>query len=180
MSRNRVVRTLQLLFPGVLLASVSFAQVVTATLTGSITDSSGASVPNATVKVTEQSTGVARSSTTSVDGVYNVPYLNPGVYKVEVDAAGFKKYSQENVRLDVSTTARLDATLTPGSPNETVTVTAEAPALHVDAAAAAALLAIEKAHPGIYNIAEPSGYLATEKAQRELGFDPSFRLDAHG
>jgi nucleoside-diphosphate-sugar epimerase len=56
---------------------------------------------------------------------------------------------------------------------------AESPALHVDAAATAALLAIEHAHPGIYNIAEPSGYLSTEKAQRELGFDPSFRLDAH-
>ena len=55
---------------------------------------------------------------------------------------------------------------------------AEAPALHVDAAAAAALLAIEKAHPGIYNIAEPSGYLSIEKAQRELDFDPSFRLNA--
>src|SRR5262250_4001386 len=60
----------------------------------------------------------------------------------------------------------------------TGTDTAETPSLHVDAAAAAALLAIEKAKPGIYNIAEPSGYLSTEKAQRELGFDPSFRLDA--
>jgi nucleoside-diphosphate-sugar epimerase len=57
---------------------------------------------------------------------------------------------------------------------------AEAPALHVDAAAAAALLALEKARAGIYNIAEPSGYLSIEKARRELGFDPSFRLDAHG
>jgi nucleoside-diphosphate-sugar epimerase len=53
---------------------------------------------------------------------------------------------------------------------------AEAPSLHVDAAAAAALLAIEKARPGIYNIAEPSGYLSVEKARRDLGFDPSFRL----
>ena len=52
---------------------------------------------------------------------------------------------------------------------------AEPPALHVDAAAAAALLAIERAHPGIYNIAEPCAYLSTEKAQRELGFDPAFR-----
>jgi len=56
---------------------------------------------------------------------------------------------------------------------------AEAPSLHVDAAAAAALLAIEKAHTGIYNIAEPSAYFSIAKAQRELGFDPSFRLDAH-
>jgi len=53
---------------------------------------------------------------------------------------------------------------------------AEAPALHVDAAAAGALLAIEKARNGTYNMAEPNGYLSTEKARRELGFDASFRL----
>src|SRR5262249_23914383 len=60
----------------------------------------------------------------------------------------------------------------------TGTNTAEAPALHVDAAAWAAVLAIEKARRGIYNIAELSEYLSTEKAQRELGFDASVRLKA--
>jgi nucleoside-diphosphate-sugar epimerase len=60
----------------------------------------------------------------------------------------------------------------------TGTNTAEAPALHVDAAAWAAVLAIEKARRGIYNIAEPSGYLSTEKARRELGFDANVRLNA--
>jgi nucleoside-diphosphate-sugar epimerase len=56
--------------------------------------------------------------------------------------------------------------------------TAEAPALHVDAAAWAAVLAIEKAHRGIYNIAETRGYLSTEKARRDLGFNASVRLNA--
>jgi nucleoside-diphosphate-sugar epimerase len=56
--------------------------------------------------------------------------------------------------------------------------TADAPALHVDAAAWAAVLAIEKARSGIYNIAEPSEYLSTDKARRELGFDASVRLNA--
>ena len=60
----------------------------------------------------------------------------------------------------------------------TGTNAAEAPALHVDAAAAAAVLALEKAQRGIYNIAEPSGYLSTEKARRELGFDANVRLNA--
>jgi nucleoside-diphosphate-sugar epimerase len=60
----------------------------------------------------------------------------------------------------------------------TGTNTAEAPALHVDAAAWAAVLAIEKARRGIYNIAEPSQYLSTDRAQRELGFDASVRLNA--
>jgi len=52
----------------------------------------------------------------------------------------------------------------------------EPPSLHVEAAASAASLAIERARRGIYNIAEPSGYLSTEKVSRELGFDPGFRL----
>jgi hypothetical protein len=133
MSRTAAV-LLAALGLGLMVHPAGFSQVVTATLTGSVTDSSGASVPNATVKVTEQSTAIVRSTSTSVDGVYNVPYLNPGVYRVEVDATGFKKYSQENVTLNVSTTARLDATLTPGSANETVTVTADAPALQTDRA----------------------------------------------
>jgi nucleoside-diphosphate-sugar epimerase len=55
----------------------------------------------------------------------------------------------------------------------------EAPSLHVDAAASATLLPIEKAHSGIYNIAEPNRYLSTEKARRLLGFDPNFRLSSH-
>ncbi|HEX3604129.1 MAG TPA: NAD(P)-dependent oxidoreductase [Steroidobacteraceae bacterium] len=56
----------------------------------------------------------------------------------------------------------------------------EAPSLHVDAAASAVLLVIGKEHPGVYNIAEQSGYLSIAKARNELGFDPDFRLDARG
>ncbi len=113
---------------------VGFGQVVTATLTGSITDSSGASVPNATVKVSEHSTGVVRTTTTSVDGVYNFAYLLPGSYLVEVEASGFKKLSQDNVQLDVSTTTRWDAQLTLGSSQESITITAEAAQLQTDRA----------------------------------------------
>jgi nucleoside-diphosphate-sugar epimerase len=51
----------------------------------------------------------------------------------------------------------------------------EPPSVHVDAVAHATVLAIERGH-GIYNVADPSGYLSTEKAQRELGFDAEFRV----
>jgi hypothetical protein len=112
----------------------SLAQVVTATLTGTVLDSSGATVPNAKVTVTEASTGVTRVTTTSNDGIYNVPYLNPGNYKVEAEAAGFMKISKTDVRLDVSTTARVDLTLTPGSASETVTVSGQAPPLQTERA----------------------------------------------
>ncbi|MGY8662507.1 NAD(P)-dependent oxidoreductase [Bradyrhizobium sp. UFLA05-109] len=63
-------------------------------------------------------------------------------------------------------------------PNTGSDIAGEAPSLHVDAAASAALLAVEKTRKGIFNIAEPSAYLSVEKAQRELGFDPHFRQDA--
>jgi nucleoside-diphosphate-sugar epimerase len=53
---------------------------------------------------------------------------------------------------------------------------AGSPGLHVDAAAQAAVLAIERGAPGAYNIAEPSPHATTDKAQRELGFDPGFRM----
>jgi nucleoside-diphosphate-sugar epimerase len=55
-------------------------------------------------------------------------------------------------------------------------VPGEPPSLHVDAAAAAALLAIEKGRIGIYNIAEPNSYISTEKARSELGFDAAYRF----
>ncbi len=62
-------------------------------------------------------------------------------------------------------------------PNTGTDAAPEPPSLHVDAAASAALLAIENARPGIYNIAEQCRYLTTEKSRRELGFDPDFRLN---
>jgi nucleoside-diphosphate-sugar epimerase len=55
---------------------------------------------------------------------------------------------------------------------------ADAPSVHVDAAAGAALLAIQGARPGLYNVAEPCAYLSSEKAKRELGWDPWFRRPA--
>jgi hypothetical protein len=124
----------QVIVSAALFGGVCRSQVVTATLTGTVLDSSGATIPNAKVTVTEKSTGVVRSTTTSTDGVFNVPYLNPGNYRVDAEAPNFKKFSQDNVRLDVSTTARIDITLSPGSPTETVTVTGEAPSLQTDRA----------------------------------------------
>jgi gentisate 1,2-dioxygenase len=64
-------------------------------------------------------------------------------------------------------------------PGTGTAATNDVPCLHVDAAAFAALLAIEKAHRGVYNIAEPNGYLSIEKARLEFGFDPYLRLSEH-
>ena len=115
------------------IALPSHAQVVTATLTGSVNDSSGAVVPDATVLATETSTGVARTTTTSAEGVYTLPFLPPGNYRIDIQKTGFKTVTQI-LQLDVSSVGRVNATLSPGSQTETVQVTAEAPLLQVESA----------------------------------------------
>ncbi len=115
-------------------APASVAQVVSATLTGTVTDSSGASVPGAVVTATETNTGVIRSTQTSAEGVYSLPFLNPGTYRVDVEKEGFKKFTEANLELDVSSVGRVNAMLTPGSQKETVQVTAETPLLQTETA----------------------------------------------
>src|SRR6185312_244968 len=77
------------------------AQVVGGTLSGTVTDPSGAAVPNAAVNVKNNATGVATDVTTNNDGLYNAPNLNPGVYTVTITATGFQKSVQNNVTMTV-------------------------------------------------------------------------------
>src|SRR5262249_6749570 len=94
-------------------------------MTGTITDASGAVVPNASVTVTNQATSVADKTVTSSAGTYSFKGLPPGRYEVTVEAPGFKKGIQSNVPVEVSTTATLDMVLATGAATETVQVTAD-------------------------------------------------------
>jgi len=107
-------------------------QAVTSTLLGTVVDSSGAVVPNAAVTATETRTGVTKKAATSAEGNYTIPYLIPGVYRVEVEITGFKKFSRDNVELKIAAAIRVDARLEPGSVSETVEVKAESPLLQTD------------------------------------------------
>jgi hypothetical protein len=115
-------------------APAIWAQAVSATLVGTVTDSSGAVVPNAGVSATEVKTGVSRKTSTTADGVYTIPYLAPGQYKIEIESSGFKKFSRDGVDLPISATVRVDATLEPGAVTETIEVKAESPLLQTDRA----------------------------------------------
>lgn len=118
-----------------LLAALSFngwSQAVTATLVGTISDSSGAVVTDAQVTITETQTGVTRRTTTNADGLYSQPYLPPGLYTVEAEKAGFKKVSRQNIQLQVASTVRVDFSLEPGMLTETIQVSAESPLLQTD------------------------------------------------
>src|SRR5262245_26357575 len=108
---------------------LAFAQVDRATVAGTVKDSSGAVVPGATVTVTNVATNVAATQQTTETGSFLAVNLIPGQYRVDVELSGFKKYSQ-NVVLEVGQRARVDATLSVGNLNETVSVEGTSPLLN--------------------------------------------------
>src|SRR4051812_2344158 len=86
----------------------------TGTLVGTVTDSSGAVVADASVKITNNGTGQSRTVTTNAVGSYQAAQLQVGNYNVEVTSPGFKKYEQTGVVLNVNDTARVDGVLQVG------------------------------------------------------------------
>jgi hypothetical protein len=87
------------------------AQVLYGSLTGNVTDPSGAALPGAGVEALNVATGVAREDTAGSAGVYRFPELLPGIYKVTISAPGFTTLVTENVRVDANTVRRVDAQL---------------------------------------------------------------------
>jgi hypothetical protein len=93
---------------------------------GTVTDPSQSAIPQASVKVTNQETGIARETTTDSQGNFNVPSLVQGVYRVEVTAPAFQRQVQENIRLDIGGSVKADFQLSVGQVTETVQVEATA------------------------------------------------------
>ena len=118
-----------------LLAPAGFAQTITATVTGAVTDPNGAVVPNASVKATSAATGQTKSVTTDGEGRYTLPFLQPGVYSLAVEATGFSRSTRTGVTLEVAQTATLDFALQVGQADNTVEISSTAPLLATDTAA---------------------------------------------
>ncbi|MGA2119748.1 MAG: carboxypeptidase-like regulatory domain-containing protein, partial [Bryobacteraceae bacterium] len=112
-----------------------YGQAVNATLLGTVTDSSGASVASAKVTVTEITTGVNHSGQTNDSGNFTFPNLPPGNYSVAVEQTGFKKELRRDIALLVDTTTRIDVQLQPGALTESIEVTGAPPLLQTDSAA---------------------------------------------
>lgn len=101
------------------------AQSTTSRLDGTVTDASGAVIPGATVVLTNTETGIERSSLTNDDGLYVFSQVNPGLYRVSAENAGFKKSVVEGVRVEVGVPATVSLRLEVGGTDEVVTVAAE-------------------------------------------------------
>jgi hypothetical protein len=103
-----------------------------ATILGTVTDPSGAAVPNATIAVTNVDTGITRNTTSNQDGQYVSPDLVIGHYTVHANATGFKAAEEKGITLDVGDRTRVDFKLVVGSTQEEVTVEANAVAVQTD------------------------------------------------
>jgi hypothetical protein len=124
-TRARFVEVVMSALFFVLICALSLeAQQFYGTITGTVTDPSGAVVPNATVKVTNVDTNVTTTLTTNRAGVYVANSLIVGTYRVEAEAAGFKKAVADRVTLEVGATPKVDLSLAVGRTTEVVEVTA--------------------------------------------------------
>jgi len=124
-SRTSTLRivTVALIFPGGLSLP---GQVSTGTITGVITDASGALVPKADVRITDTNTNVVRAINTDSEGIFLAANLLPGHYRVDVSRPGFQPQSKLGLILSLDQTLSVNFTLQPGEQRQTITVVGRA------------------------------------------------------
>jgi hypothetical protein len=118
-----------LLFP-----QASFAQVLYGSLTGVITDATGAAVPNAKVEAVNTATGVQRQATSDERGNFQFNDLQPGNYRLTITSANFSTLKQEGIRIEANTVRRLEAKLQVAAVAESISINASALSLQTDRA----------------------------------------------
>jgi hypothetical protein len=118
----------------ILAVAVAPAQEITGSITGTVSDNTGAVVPEATIVAINLDTASEARSATDAGGNFLLPVLRAGRYRVTVERTGFQRYVIDDVRVNTSERARVDVVLTVGAVSETVSVTASAPLLQSEQA----------------------------------------------
>ena len=125
MSKAKFILTTLALF----LFALSFtahAQTSKGTVVGTVLDPNGAAVTGASIKLTNVETGISRDATTSAEGTYRFEAVDPGSYRIEVGASGFKSTTIQNVKASGGQTSDYPVSLEVGNPTESVQVTSDA------------------------------------------------------
>jgi hypothetical protein len=123
------------------LALVSPAQIGTATISGQVADSTGAAVPSAKITVVNTGTNFRFSTETNPEGLFRVQSLQPGTYRLTIEAAGFKTLARENIILRTGDTAPADVTLEVGTLTESIEVSSSVPLLETETSATGTVVA---------------------------------------
>ncbi|MEO6911029.1 MAG: TonB-dependent receptor [Edaphobacter sp.] len=130
----------------VLLLSVPlWGQTFDTAIVGTITDSSGAVLPAATVVVRSPATGTEKSTVSGAGGEYSITYLTPGAYDITITANGFSSYVQKGIQLQINQQARINAVMGVGALGQTVQVTSEQPLIQAEDASLGSVIGSEQA-----------------------------------
>src|SRR5206468_10377398 len=113
-------RVFLLMLVSLLLATPSFAQINNATLTGTVSDATGAVLPGVSITATNGATGVVSTVVTNEAGAYTILSLLPGTYTVSAELPGFRKETYQNTVLGNAITVRLNFSLQVASQSQSV------------------------------------------------------------
>jgi hypothetical protein len=117
-----------------LVPALSFGQIVNASLTGTVTDPTGAAVPEASVSATDTATGIVSKAMSDPTGAYNFPSLHPSTYSLTVEKTGFKSTVLSGITLQVDQKAVVDVQLQVGEVTTSVEVSGAAPLVETQSA----------------------------------------------
>lgn len=126
---------MRVLFASVLCSAAAYAQIGTSTLTGRVTDPTGAVVARVQVTVVQTSTNFTSNTVTNEEGLYRVLSLQPGVYRVTFESSGFKRAVRDQVELRTGDTLAVDMAMQVGSVSESIEVTGAAALLETETSA---------------------------------------------
>jgi len=133
MQRKRITLSILTVILMTACSVLSRAQTITGSVNGTVTDTSGAVIPNAKVTATNTETGVETSTTTNNDGIYGIRFLQIGTYKVTIDATGFGTSTYGPFALETGQNAKIDGKLGIANQQQKVSVEAEvAPLLNTE------------------------------------------------
>ena len=142
--------------------AVAFSQETRSTLTGHVSDPSGARIPDAVIQVTNTQTGVITNAKSNAAGDYTVPFLQPGSYRVDASHAGFKNYMHAGLVLQTEQTVTDNIILSVGGTSETVTVEGATPLIDTATASTGETLTAEQVEELPSNGRSPLGFAHLE------------------
>jgi hypothetical protein len=128
----------------VCLSSIAAAQTAAGEITGVIRDQNGAAVPGATITFINTRTNAQRVVFSRRNGIYTLPSVTPGEYRLEISLSGFKPVRRDGIRITTGQKARVDFALEIGSLSEQILVTADAPGIRSETASLGTVLAHEQ------------------------------------
>jgi Carboxypeptidase regulatory-like domain len=131
--KMRTFRHRILVIAGLLIAVCGvFAQTDLSTIRGAVRDQSGAAPPDAKITITNTETNISREAVTTAEGVFEIPYLSPGVYRLTATGTGFKTFVADKILLTSREIRRIDVAFEIGAVNTEVTVTANAAVINTE------------------------------------------------